>query len=136
MVVEQVDLTDDVISVNNISLFNKHIADNKTAKITLRFIDKQSETLTFALPVKLSIEKQNNFTTKVKESIASLLSLFIGEAHADSLLPVTQLPYCSIYTPDPDNCKSATHLFSHGFIDNLKQVNSKAKGKTDVKKNF
>ncbi|HFC91908.1 MAG TPA: hypothetical protein ENJ51_03765 [Leucothrix mucor] len=136
MVVQQVDLTDDVISVNNISLFNKHIDANKTAKITLRFIDKQSETLTFALPVKLSIEKQNGFTRKVKQSIASLLSLFMGEAHADSLLPVTQLPYCSIYTPAPDNCKSATHLFPQGFIDSLKQVNSPAKGKKNVKKNF
>jgi len=136
MVVEQVDLTGDVISVSNISLFSKHITEYRTAKITLKFIDKQSETLTFALPVKLSIEKQNGFTSRLKESIASLFSLFIGEAHADSLLPVTQLPYCSIYTPAPDNCKSATHLFPHGFLDNIKQVNAKETIQADVKKNY
>jgi biotin carboxyl carrier protein len=136
MVVEQVDLTNDVISVSNISLFNKHIADNKTAKITLKFTDKQSETLTFALPVKLSIEKQNSFTTKVKDTIASILNIFIGKAHADSLLPIEQLPYCSIYTPDPVDCKSATHLFPHDFIDNIKQLNSKTDTKLEIKKNF
>ena len=123
MVVEQVDLTDNAISVDNINLFTKHIPEDKTAKITLKFTDKQSETLTFALPVKLSIEKQNSFSAKVKESITSLLRLFMSEAHADSLLPVTPLSYCSIYTPEPNHCKSATHLFPPSFIDNLKQVN-------------
>jgi multidrug resistance efflux pump len=133
MIVEQVDLTDDVISVSNINLFNRHIADNRTAKIILKFIDKQSETLTFALPVKLSIEKQNSFTSAIKDTIASILNIFIGKAHADSLLPVEQLPYCSIYAPDPVDCKSATHLFPYNFIDNIKQLNPKTNTKPETK---
>jgi multidrug resistance efflux pump len=136
MVVDQVDLTNDVISVNNISLFNQYIPNNKTAKVILKFVDKQSETLSFALPVKLSIEKQNAFTKKMKDSLASLVSLFIGKAHADDLLSIRKSPYCSIYTPDPEQCKSATHLFPQGFLENIKQLNKPTDTKNTLKKNL
>lgn len=132
LVIEHVDLTNDVISVNNISLFNKYIPENKTAKVILKFVDKESDTLSFALPVKLSIEKQTSFTTRMKDSIASLFNIIIGKAHANDLLPITTSPYCSIYTPEPYYCKNATHLFPQGFIDNLKQLNQSTDA---VKKN-
>lgn len=136
MIIEQVDLTSGVILVNNVSLVNNPIDNKKTAKIILKFLDKKSETLLYALPVKLSIEKQNSFTTKIKESIASLFNLFIGEAHADSLLPVRQQSYCSIYTPDPNNCQSATHLFPQNFIDNIKEGKSNANARSAVRKHL
>jgi multidrug resistance efflux pump len=132
LVIDQVDLTNAVISVNNIRLFNQYIPEDKTAKIILKFIDKQSETLSFALPVTLSIEKQTRFSTKLKNSIASLFNMIIGKAHADDLLPVFRSPYCSIYTSEPAYCKNATHLFPQGFIDNIKQLNQPADA---VKKN-
>jgi hypothetical protein len=127
MIVEQVDLTNDVISVNNIDVFNHPIPEGKTAKIILRFIDKRSETLAFALPVKLSIETHNSFTETIKNSFANFLDLFINKAHADELLLTTQLSYCSIYTPDQQVCNSATHLFPQGFIEAIKQSSSPQK---------
>jgi hypothetical protein len=69
----------------------------------------------------------------IKDTIASILNIFIGKAHADSLLPVEQLPYCSIYAPDPVDCKSATHLFPYNFIDNIKQLNPKTNTKPETK---
>ncbi len=142
MVVEKVDFTDDIVSVDSVNLFNKHIPEGKTAKVTLRFVDKKSETLAFALPVKLSIEKYNKFTSTVRQSIASFFDLIIGKAHADEEkisfkppLPENKFPYCFAYTPDPIECKSATHLFPQGFIDKIRQEAIKKDAEVDVKKN-
>lgn len=138
MVVEQVDFTDNILSVSSISLFNQPVSENKTAKVTLKFTDKTAETLPFALPVKLSIEKHNHFTNKVKQSIASLFDFIIGKAHAEEVdLPSNNtLAYCFAYTPDPMECKSGTHLFPEGFIEKISLGNKEKPVTTDVKKNL
>jgi multidrug resistance efflux pump len=135
MVVKQVDFTSDVLAMSKLNLFTTYIPKNKNAKVTLKFIDKESETLSFALPVKLSIEKQNKFTNKVKASLANLLDLLMEKAHADTASTTTSpLEYCSIYTPDPLDCRSGTHLFPQHFINQLKAINSKGtKEKTQTK---
>ncbi len=135
MIVEQVDFTDEVISVGSINLFNRHIPENKPAKVTLKFVDKNSETLTFALPVKLSIEKHPYFTEKVKQSIASLFDFIIGKAHAEDLpLSKEELPYCFAYAPDPIDCKSGTHLFPQGFISRILPESNDEDIEIDAKK--
>jgi len=130
MVVKQIDFTDNLLALSKLNLFKKHIPKSKNAKIILKFIDKKSETLSFSLPVKLSIEKQNEFTSKVKNTLANLLDLLIKKAHAETeniaiTTAATTVEYCSIYTPDPLNCKSGSHLFPQHFIDQLKIANHK-----------
>ncbi len=136
MVVEQVDFTDEVISVASINLFNRQIPENKSARVILKFVDKNSETLTFALPIKLSIEKKSYFTEKVKQSIASLFDFIIGKAHAEALFSSKEeSPYCFAYAPDPIECKSGTHLFPQGFIRRiLSQKNNDEDSEGDTKK--
>ena len=151
MVVEKVDFTDNILAVSRINLFNQHLSENKTAKVTLKFIDKTSETLPFALPVTLSIEKHNRFTSKVKQSFASLFDFIIGKAHAEekeaknlsleeptplnSNQNANPLAYCFAYTPDPIDCKSATHLFPQGFIERILLENKEKSALEEVKKN-
>jgi multidrug resistance efflux pump len=151
MVVEQVDFTDNILAVSRINLFSQHRPENKTAKVTLKFLDKRSETLPFALPVRLSIEKHNRFSSTVKQSLASLFNFIIGKAHAEkkgtsNLSPddstpfdtseeASILPYCFAYTPDPTDCKSATHLFPQGFIDRILLENKEQSVTEEVKKN-
>ena len=135
MIVEQVDFTDKVISVSSINLFNRQIPESKRAKVTLKFVDKNSETLTFALPVKLSIEKHSYITEKVKQSIASLFDFIIGKAHAEEPLQSKEaLPYCFAYASDPIDCKSGTHLFPQGFIDRILSQNKDKDIEADTKK--
>ena len=118
VVLTQLNFTNDIIDGTNKSLFDAHIPKNKTAKVTFKFTDKSSETLTFALPVKLSVEKNSSFANKVKEKIASFFDLFIGKAHASSSIPESL-----VSKPETLECKNAAYLFPESFIQHIRDIN-------------
>ncbi|RTZ64717.1 MAG: hypothetical protein DSZ29_05160 [Aquificaceae bacterium] len=115
----KLDFTNDIIDGTNKSLFNNAIPKDKTAKVTFKFTDKSSETLTFALPVKLSIEKNTSFAKKIKEKVASFFDLFLASAHASSSIPESLINK----TEKPPVCENAAYLFPEGFIKNIQNVN-------------
>lgn len=113
--VEHLDFTKDVFSLSQDSLFKDRIPQDKTAKAILKFTDKKEETLLFALPVELSIEKDNPFTNKVKESFTSFLDLFINKTQANHFFPDAEAAELS-------ECKNASRLFPEGIIKNIQEI--------------
>jgi len=128
----KLDFTNGIIDGAGKSLFNSHVPKHKTAKVTFKFMDKSSETLTFALPVQLSVEKSSTFTDKVKNTIAGFFDLIIGKAHASSSLPESLVSE----PKKPLECKNAAYLFPESFIKNIIKINKIAvisNDKSDMK---
>ena len=132
VVLAEINFTDDIINNTNQGLLNSHISKDKTAKLTFKFTDKSSETLTYALPIEVSVEKNLLFSKKIKETLASFIDLIMSKANANSPVPdsLVNKPSKSI----PKECKNAAFLFPEGFIENIKNANKIANGNTSKKK--
>ena len=132
VVLTEIDFTNDIINNSNQSLLNSHISKDKTAKLTFKFTDKSSETLTYALPIEVSVEKNLLFTKKIKETLASFIDLIMSKANANSPVPdsLVNKPSKSI----PKECKNAAFLFPKGFIENIKNANKVAPENNSKKK--